>query len=82
MVRIRLVGTDGSFFVTNPANADTSSQKSKLIFHRYGNQYFLSWIGTTSTSRDIPMSRLEREAKKTTVAAARQMQTEIVLATR
>ncbi len=82
MVRIRLVGTDGSFFVTNPASANTSPQESKLIFHRYGNQYFLSRIGTTSSSRDIPPSPKEREANKTTVAAGRQMQTEIVLATR
>jgi hypothetical protein len=82
MVRMQLVGTEGSFLLTNPESVYKSPQVPKLIFHRYGNQYFLSWIGTTSTSRDIPMSRLEREAKKTTVAAARQMQTEIVLATR
>ena len=79
---MQLVGTDGSFFVTSPERAYTSPQEAKLVFHRYGNQYFLSRIGTTSTSRDIPMSPKEREMKKTTVDAARQMQTEIVLATR
>jgi len=81
-VCMQLIGTGGRFFVTNPDSAYTSPQKAKLVFHRYGNQYFLSQIGTTSSSRDIPPSPKEREAEKTTVAGGRQMQTEIVLATR
>jgi len=80
-MEIQLVGSDHYSVQANPDNP-YGPQEPKLVFHRYGNQYFLSRIGTTSTSRDIPMSRMEREAKKTTVAAARQMQTEIVLATR
>jgi hypothetical protein len=82
MVRMQLAGTAGRFVMTSPDSAYTSPQESKLVFHRYGNQYFLSRIGTTSTSRGILTSPREREAKKTTVAAGRQMQTEIVLATR
>jgi hypothetical protein len=81
MVRMQLVGTDGSFLVTNPHSA-YGPQKAKLVFHRYGNQYFLSQIGTRSTSRDIPTSPQERKVEQATVAAGRQMQTEIVLATR
>jgi hypothetical protein len=61
---------------------DRSLTDSRLVFQRYGNQYFLSHIGTTSRSRDISMSSVERELKKTTVAAGRQIETEIVLATR
>ena len=82
MVHMQLVGTAGSYFVANPSRAYWNPQKPKLVFHRYGNQYFLSQIGNTSTSRDVPSSSMEREVKKKTVAAARQMQTEIVPATR
>jgi hypothetical protein len=78
LVCMRLVGTEGRLLVTSPGGDSTSP---KLVFHRYGNQYFLSQIGTTSRSSDIPPSRIERELKKTTLAAGRNMQTEIVLAT-
>lgn len=81
-VRMRLVGTGGRFISTNPDSSNTIPQEQKLVFHRYGNRYFLSRVGTTSTGRDIPMSAREREARKTTVAAGRPMQTEIVVATR
>ena len=81
VVRMQLLGTGSRFLVTNPDRC-TGTQKPELVFHRYGNQYFLSQIGTTSSSRDIPPSPKEREAEKTTVAGGRQMQTEIVLATR
>ena len=80
--RVQLVGTSGRFVETNLEGVYTSPQEPKLVFHRYGNQYFLSGIWTTSTSRVIPMSPKEREANKTTLAAAQQMQTEIVLAMR
>jgi hypothetical protein len=76
-----LGGTGGHILVTSPYSSSTSPQGPKLVFHRYGNQYFLSRVVTTWTGRDIPMSARERETRKTTVAAARQMQTEIVLAT-
>lgn len=79
---MQLVGTGGRFLITIPESSYPSPQKPGLVFHRYGNQYFLSRIGATGTSRDIPPSAREREAKKTIVAAGRQMQTEIVLATR
>jgi hypothetical protein len=80
-VLMQLVGTAGRFISTNLEEDSTKPQEARLVFHRYGNQYFLSRIATTSRSRDISPSRLESEAKKTAVAAGRQMQTEIVLAT-
>lgn len=79
---VQLLGRDHYYVQATPDSPYARPQEPKLIFHRYGNQYFLSQVGTMSTSRDIPMSRMEREAKTTTVAAARQVQTEIVLATR
>ena len=60
-------------------NGYSSSQAPTLVFHRYGNQYFLSRISTGSISRDIVVSRVETELKKT---AAGRTRTEIVLAMR
>jgi len=78
---VQLAGSRSYFAQTTANSFYTSQQEPKLVFHRYGNQYFLSQIWTTSAIRNIPMSRMERELKKT-AAAARQMQTEIVLAMR
>ena len=63
------------------ASSYTGSHEAKLVFHRYGNQYFLSQVATTSTSLYMPTSRVERELKKT-VAAAPPIQPEILLARR
>jgi hypothetical protein len=77
-----LVGGHHFEVVAQSNGPDRSLAESKLVFRRYGDQHFLSHIATTSTSRDIPMSRRERELKKATAVAGLQMQTEIVLATR
>ncbi len=75
-----LEGSRGLYFASNPAGPYIKWQDAKLVFHRYGDQYFLSRISAGWTSRDIPLSRMERELRKT--GATGQMQTEIVLATR
>jgi hypothetical protein len=80
VVRIQLVGTGGSFLTTNPERGNLDAQAPKLVFHRYGSQYFLSQIGSTWTSRDVPQSAREREAMKTTTALGRRMETVIVVA--
>jgi hypothetical protein len=40
----------------------------KLVFHRYGDQYFLYqvWAAGTTTGRQFPKSRSEREAQNAT----------------
>jgi hypothetical protein len=81
-VRMRMGSTADRFFQANPETTTGIPQVPKLVFHRYGNQYFLSRIGTMFSSRDLPPSRLEREARKAGVARGQQMQTGIVLATR
>jgi hypothetical protein len=52
----------------------------KLIFHRYGNQYFLAqiWSGYGSAGRVIPVSKEERALSET--AASRGPETVVVLA--
>jgi hypothetical protein len=78
---VQLAGSHVCLAQTSPHSFYKSSQEPKLVFHRYGNQYFLSQIWTTSESRDFPMSRAERELKKN-IAAGGQVQTEFVLAMR
>jgi len=76
---VQLAGSQSYYLQTSSIRSYTSPQEPKLVFHRYGDQYFLSQIWTTSTRRDFSMSRKERELKKIAAAAA---QTEIVLAMR
>jgi hypothetical protein len=76
---VRLAGSRSYSLLSNPADFYAGSQEPKLVFHRYGGQYFLSRISTTSASRDFPMSHTERELKKT---ASAELQTEILVAMR
>lgn len=40
-----------------------TSEKSKLVFHRYGNHYFLAqiWVAGDNAGEELPKSRLETE---------------------
>jgi hypothetical protein len=79
---VQLVGGGSSrVLVTIPADTYNSSLASKLIFNRYGNQYFLSEVRGASKRRDFEVSRVERELKNSVVAAQR-VRTEILLAMR
>jgi hypothetical protein len=58
--------TDGSaakMVPTNAADANGTQTQSKLVFHRYGNRYFLSqvWVAGHSRGREIPKSAKEKE---------------------
>lgn len=41
-------------------------EKSKLVFHRYGSDYFLStiWVAGDRAGRDVPTSKREKEIAK------------------
>lgn len=39
----------------------TGSGEATLVFHRYGDRYFLSSVRMPDLSRDLPMTKLERE---------------------
>ena len=75
-----VAGSDSYSFFANPDAPYPASHETRLVFHRYGKQYFLSQVSTGATSRDVPVSRVERELQKT--AAAQSAQTEIVVAMR
>lgn len=59
--------SDSAFALTNSVETLGYSDQTKLIFHRYGNQYFLSQIWTlgATAGRELPKSKVEREASQT-----------------
>ena len=62
-------GQDGqtkALFTTMPVRASETQEKAKLIFHKYGDQYFLSqiWTAGDNSGRELVMPRVERELAK------------------
>ena len=54
----------GKMFLTHPVSPSTAyADKTKLVFKRYGDQYFLSqiWIANSDTGRELPRNARERE---------------------
>ena len=49
--------------LTNGCESTEAAEASKLVFHRYGGQYFLAqvWSAGSSEGRELPRSRAERE---------------------
>lgn len=62
---LALRGTDGRagvFALTRGIQTEDVQQQSKLVFRRYGDQYFLAeiWTSGRSMGRELPSSRRER----------------------
>ena len=57
---------DHEVFETEPVDARTIASRSEIIFHRYGDSYFLSEIfaGGERTGRELPKSRSEQTLKR------------------
>ena len=82
-VRLRnLDSREAAFVLTNLAGGGMAAHPAELVFHRYGNQYFLSqvWSGDSSTGIDIQTSRDERNMAKET--AGIQPENVVILAMR
>lgn len=62
LIRIFNVHTRGLFLPTH-SGARTRSDGSKLVFHRYGDKYFLSsvWVTGNTFGKEMFRSRAERE---------------------
>jgi hypothetical protein len=47
----------------NACESAQVQEKSKLVFHRYGNQYFLAqiWTAGNDRGRELPKTEQERE---------------------
>ncbi|HEU4837246.1 MAG TPA: hypothetical protein VFS90_22635 [Pyrinomonadaceae bacterium] len=66
---VQIRSTDGHEHVTRltiPISTLNPMQDGTLIFHRYGEEYFLSeiWPAGGSTGRVLPKSRVERELQR------------------
>jgi hypothetical protein len=66
---IQISSKDGHSNITRltiPTMRRTSEDESTVVFHRYGNEYFLFqvWAGGATTGRALIMSRSERDLWK------------------
>jgi hypothetical protein len=52
--------------ITSPHRTSETQKQSKLVFNRYGDQYFLSqvWMAGSDTGRDLFQGRNERNLAK------------------
>ena len=57
---------DSHTVMTMPNRTSEVQKQSKLVFNRYGDQYFLSqvWMAGSDTGRDLFQSRNERKLAK------------------
>jgi len=58
------------------------SKETKLVFHRYGNQYFLSevWVAGSTTGRQIRKSNSEKAVEHELLASQKYQRVEVALA--
>jgi hypothetical protein len=70
--------TASALVVTMPAGGGNQRTESKLIFHRYGNTYFLSqvWSAGSSSGRQLRKTAREKEAA---LSAKAEPQSQVVL---
>ena len=56
-------GNGATMVMTHAASINAPQAKSKLVFHRYGNRYFLTqvWSAGSSLGRELPKSAKEKE---------------------
>jgi hypothetical protein len=59
-------GKRSALVISSHEWSGTPARSSKVIFHRYGNQYFLSEVWMTGETDHLacPQSKAEREAKR------------------
>ena len=66
LVLRRTDGRAGVFVLSSRIQTEAAQQESKLVFRRYGNQYFLEeiWSQGDSTGNQVEESRAERKLEK------------------
>ena len=63
LISNREAKTDEMFLTHAVSTSPAEDGKGKLVFKRYGDQYFLSqiWLADSETGRELPISPRERE---------------------
>ena len=59
-------GSTSALFTTMPVRSSETQEKTRFVFHKYGDQYFLSQVWTVgdNSGRELLMPRVEREVAK------------------
>ena len=72
VVQIENNDTGKSIFVMAPPDHSGNTDKPKLVFHKYGDRYFLSelWLAGAGAVDCVSMGKLERELRSTPAAIA------------
>ena len=75
-------GSEGSLAMTNTINHLNPSTQSKLVFHKYGNSYFLSevWIEGDTTGRQFRETKQEKSARRELTASRQYQRVEVAIA--
>jgi len=65
-IAIRSVDGDQVLRLSSPRERSDRQMNAKLVFHRYGNTYFLSqiWMAGESTGRELAKTRGERAVER------------------
>jgi hypothetical protein len=62
---LSVVGQGSAIGIVNSLRAQSNSRSAstRLLFHRYGNRYFLYqiWVQGEDTGRELPMTPVEKE---------------------
>ena len=71
MIRAR-DGKGGAYLQTMSVQTEENQTQTKVVFKRYGDEYFLSqvWISGRSTGRELRKSRQERALERELAARA------------
>jgi hypothetical protein len=62
-------GHASALFSTKTVRASETQEEARLVFHRYGGQYFLSqiWTQGETAGRELLIQRLERQLAKDSI---------------
>lgn len=57
--------SSGMFIGANAAQSSAVAQSTKLVFHRYGDRYFLCevWVEGDNRGSELPITKLEKELR-------------------
>jgi len=63
-------GDESALFTTRSVQASKTQKRTKLVFNKYGDQYFLSqiWEGGSNSGRELVKRRPERELERNNLA--------------